>query len=105
MIAGDGTGQAENVDPGTEVSLTAGDAIILHNEDGDVWTTGDAPVEVLTGAVFAGYSPGPINPTDWEFGPSSLADNTLQLPEGPYLRPDARRARPEWRGFLCRRTV
>jgi hypothetical protein len=84
LIPAGGSDAVQEVASGTEIDLSQGDAVVLRTEDGNTWTSGDAPVEVLGGAVFAGYSPDPINPMTWEFHEYAFRDGTASLPGGPY---------------------
>ena len=83
LIPAGGSDDVAEIAPGEELDLNEGDAVAFRYEHRNSWTSGDAPVEVLSGAVYAGWSPGAINPTAWEFYEYST-ETAAGLPGGPY---------------------
>jgi hypothetical protein len=84
VVTGGGSGAPEEIAAGTEISLKAGDAVMVRHEQGAKWTTGDDPVDVLTAAVVAGSPPGSANPSTWEGHGFALEDHSVEMPGGPY---------------------
>lgn len=82
-----GTSEPETVEPGTDITLEAGDTLIHRNEFTDEWTVGgqagDAPTTIVSGFILSGSPMSPAFPDEWEAFESDFADRRV-LPAGPY---------------------
>src|SRR5215208_3621044 len=79
-----GTSTWETMAADTEVSVTAGDALLLRMEDAfDAANTGSVPVELVEGNLFDGQVNGDPNPRGWIYHNQDIRKTLFSAPTGP----------------------
>jgi hypothetical protein len=74
----------ETIPAGTEISVTAGDALLLRMEDAfDVANSGSVPVELVEGNLFDGKVINDPNPHDWIYHNQEIHRTLFSVPSGP----------------------
>jgi len=79
-----GTSTWKTMAAGTEVSVTAGDALLLRMEDAfDAANSGSVPVELVEGNLFDGQVIGDPNPGGWIYHNQDIRRTLFSAPTGP----------------------
>jgi quercetin dioxygenase-like cupin family protein len=85
LIRADGDGTPEDLVPGSEATLMAGDSLTHRLQDQSIWTTGDTSTELVVGYVIATKITQHFLPDEWMHADLLSRDNAGPPPTGPSM--------------------